>query len=42
MKTMWIAFLAIALIAIGSNLILNNAGFSAQERAAGNAVRLND
>jgi len=42
MKTMWVAFLAIAIIAVGSNLILNNAGFSAQERASGQAVRLSD
>ena len=42
MKTMWIAFLAIAVIAFGSNLILKNAGFSAQDRASGDAVRLGE
>ena len=42
MKAMLTAFVAIAVIAVGSYLILNEAGFSAQERAAGPAVRLSD
>ncbi len=42
MKTMYIAFAAIAVIAVGSNLILGQAGFSSQERAAGPAVRLDN
>jgi len=42
MKAMLYAFAAIAVIAIGSNLILNNAGFSSQERGAGDAVRLDN
>ena len=42
MKVMLIAFVAIAVIAVGSNLILSQAGFSSQERAAGSAVRLDN
>jgi len=42
MKTMLIAFGAIVVIAIGSNLILGQAGFSSQDRSAGNAVRLDN
>ena len=34
------AFAAIAIIAVGSNLILNEAGFSSEERGSGPAVRL--
>lgn len=40
MKAMFIAFVAIAVIAIGANLTLKEAGFSSQDRAAGAAVRL--
>ncbi|MEL6619911.1 MAG: hypothetical protein AAFP16_13610 [Pseudomonadota bacterium] len=40
MKAMLIAFAAIAVIAVGANVILEQSGFSTQERAAGNAVRL--
>ncbi len=40
MKAMLVAFGAIVVIAIGSNLILGASGFSSQERAAGSAVRL--
>lgn len=40
MKAMLSAFVAIAVIAVGSNVILNNAGFSAQEQGSGSAVRL--
>lgn len=40
MKAMFAAFVAIAIIAVGSNLVLNNAGFSAAEQGAGSAVRL--
>lgn len=42
MKAMLIAFAAIAVIAVGSNLILDQVGFSSQDRAAGPAVRLDD
>lgn len=42
MKAMFAAFAAIVLIAIGSNLILQEAGFSAQDRATGAAVRLDN
>jgi len=34
------AFVAIAIIAVGANLVLDNIGFSSQERTAGSAVRL--
>jgi len=40
MKAMFVAIIAIAVIALGSNLILGQAGFSSQDRAAGPAVRL--
>lgn len=40
MRVMLIAFVAIAVIAVGANYILTHAGFSAAERTAGNAVRL--
>lgn len=42
MKAMLIAFAAIAVIAVGSNLILGQVGFSSQDRAASSAVRLDD
>lgn len=42
MKAMLIAFVAIAVIAVGANYILGQAGFSSQERTAGSAVRLGD
>jgi hypothetical protein len=42
MKAMLIAFVAIAVIAIGSNFILGQAGFSSQDRATGSAVRLDN
>ena len=42
MKAMLAAFLAIAVIAVGANLVLNEAGWSAQDRTAGSAVRLDD
>ena len=42
MKAMLIAFVAIAVIAVGSNMILGQAGFSSQDRAAGSAVRLDN
>ncbi len=42
MKNMLLAFLAIAVIAVGSNLILMQAGFSSQDRTAGTAVRLDN
>ncbi len=42
MKAMLAAFAAMALIAIGSNMVLNEMGFSAQDRASGNAVRLDN
>ena len=34
------AFVAIAVIAVGANLILDNIGYSSQERTAGSSVRL--
>lgn len=40
MKAMLVAFAAITVIAIGSNLILGNVGFSTAERGSGPAVRL--
>lgn len=40
MKAMLGAFVAIAVIAVGSNVVLNEAGFSAQDRTSGAAVRL--
>lgn len=42
MKAMLSAFAAIAIIAVGSNLILGNVGFSSQERTSSAAVRLDD
>lgn len=40
MKPMYLAFLAIVVLAIGSDLVLDRIGFSSQERSAGNSVRL--
>jgi hypothetical protein len=40
MKAMLTAFVAIAVISVGSYFILGEAGFSAQERTSGAAVRL--
>ncbi|WP_263289388.1 hypothetical protein [Tateyamaria pelophila] len=42
MKAMLAAFVAIAVISVGSNYILQQVGFSTQERASGAAVRLDD
>ncbi|KIN70157.1 hypothetical protein Z946_11 [Sulfitobacter noctilucicola] len=42
MKAMIIAFVAVAVIAVGANLILGQVGFSSQDRTAGSAVRLDD
>ena len=42
MKAMLLAFVAIAVVAVGSNLFLKQAGFSSQDRAAGSAVRLDN
>lgn len=42
MKAMLTAFAAIALIAVGSNFALSNAGFSSADRSAGPSVRLDD
>lgn len=42
MKAMMLAFTAIAVIAVGSYFALNEAGFSAADRTAGDAVRLGD
>ncbi len=41
MKAFLAACVAMAVIAVGANLILNSSGFSSKEQAAGNAVRLN-
>jgi hypothetical protein len=40
MKPMFAAFAAIALIAIGSNYALDQAGFSSQEQGSSGSVRL--
>lgn len=40
MKAMLTGFVAIAVIAVGANLILNNAGFAARDMQSGAAVRL--
>jgi hypothetical protein len=40
MKAMLAAFAAIAIIAIGANFALQQAGFSAADRTTGDAVRL--
>ncbi len=42
MHAMIYAGIAIVVIAVGSNILLGNAGFSAEERAAGPAVRLDN
>ncbi|WP_299725983.1 hypothetical protein [uncultured Tateyamaria sp.] len=42
MKAMLTAFAATAVIAIGADFILGQAGFSSQEQATGAAVRLDD
>jgi len=42
MKAMLTAFAAIALIAVGANFILGNAGFSSEERSSSSSVRLDD
>lgn len=42
MKAMLAAFVAIAVISVGSNVVLKQVGFSTQERASGPAVRLDD
>ncbi len=40
MRTMWIAFAAIIVISVGAFYALQNAGWSASERQAGTAVRI--
>jgi hypothetical protein len=40
MKSMYIAFLAVAVIAVLANFGLDYAGFSASERTSGPSVRL--
>jgi len=40
MKAMLSAFVAIAVIAVGSNLILSEAGFSSKEQGSSPSVRL--
>ena len=42
MKVILAAFVAIFVLALGSNLILREAGFSSQARTAGAAVRLDN
>ena len=42
MKTMFLAFLAIAVISVGANLVLKQAGFSSQERTLGANVQLDN
>jgi hypothetical protein len=40
MKTMFLAFVTVGVIAFGADYALNFAGFSAQERSTGSNVRL--
>ncbi|MFC6637340.1 hypothetical protein [Sulfitobacter sediminilitoris] len=40
MRAMITAFVAVAVIAVGANIILDNVGFSSQDRSSSNAVRL--
>ncbi|WP_370402157.1 hypothetical protein [Sulfitobacter sp. JB4-11] len=42
MRAMLTAFVAIVVIAVASNVILNQIGFSSQDRASGSAVRLDN
>ena len=42
MKIIFIAFFAIAVIAVGANLILKQAGFSSKNSTSGAAVRLDN
>ena len=42
MKAMLAAFVAIVVIAFGVNFILENAGFSTEDRASGADVSLNN
>jgi len=42
MKAMLAAFVAIAVIAVGSNFVLKQAGFSTQNLATGPDVRLDN
>lgn len=39
MKAMLLAFLAIAVIAVGADVVLDNSGFSTREATSGAAVR---
>lgn len=39
MKAMLLAFLAIAVIAVGADVVLDNSGFSTRETTSGPAVR---
>jgi len=40
MKSMLTGFVAIVVIALGANLLLNQAGFASHERLSGSSVRL--
>ncbi|WP_368344606.1 hypothetical protein [Pelagovum sp. HNIBRBA483] len=40
MKSMWIAFVAIFVVAYGADRALDYTGFSAQEKTSGPSVRL--
>lgn len=42
MKAMLAAFVAIAVISVGSNMILSEVGFSSEERTSSPSVRLDD
>ncbi|MFC6589462.1 hypothetical protein [Sulfitobacter pacificus] len=42
MKAMMLAFLAVAVIAVGSNVVLKQAGFSSQDRTSSSSVRLDN
>jgi hypothetical protein len=42
MKIMLLAFLATAIIAVGSSFVLKQVGFSSQDRTVSPSVRLDD
>lgn len=42
MREIILAFVAMAVISVGANFGLNEAGFSAADQATGQAVRLSD
>ena len=40
MRAMLTAFVAVAVIAVGADIILDNVGYSSQDRGSSSAVRL--